>query len=371
MKPIREAQLTLVDLLDRVLEKGVVIQADLIVSVAGIPLIGVNLRAAIAGMETMVKYGIMRDWDEAIRAREGGRKQGQVPALDPGEEILISMLGSKHCTRGIYTTWSPGRVFLTNKRLILYNKAFQETVFETPIEQIDCIALGNRENSIGIVREEIQMGLGTGEMVRLRVEDAQGLIEDVKSRSRHMGHTLGTEVIGRIMPGELSFLGDGEELICEGKMWHLARPQGSPGLMEQLWRPGTLYITTKRLIWVSALEDRRCLEMESSRIRGVTLEQRRPSKISKERLVLDMIYLDGNGKEVASFAGADDQIPQWHRILEMVSEGGLPEASGQEMESCPACGRRNFTERLLSQGCTFCGWLSPRAARMGARPQEA
>ena len=51
MTPKREPQPTLVDLLDRVLEKGLVIQADLIVSVAGIPLIGVNLRAALAGME--------------------------------------------------------------------------------------------------------------------------------------------------------------------------------------------------------------------------------------------------------------------------------------------------------------------------------
>ena len=371
MKPIRETQVTLVDLLDRVLEKGVVIQADLIVSVAGIPLIGVNLRAAIAGMETMVKYGIMRDWDEAIRAQEGRRKQTQAPALEPGEEILVSMLGSKHCTRGIYATWSPGRVFLTDRRLILYKKAFQETVFETPIEQIDRVALGNGENSMGIVREEVHMGLGTGELVRLRVEDAQGLIEGVRSRSRHMGHTLGTEIIGPIMPGESCFLDDGEELICEGKMWHLARPRGSPGLIEQLWRPGTLYLTTKRLVWVSALEAERCLEMESARISGVTLERRRPSNISRERLVLDMIYLDGDGKEVASFAGADDQVPQWHRMLEMVSQGELPEASGREMESCPACGRRSYTERLLGQGCAFCGWVSPRAESKEARPQEA
>ena len=371
MKPVRETQLTLVDLLDRVLEKGVVIQADLIVSVAGIPLIGVNLRAAIAGMETMVKYGIMRDWDESIRAREGAGKQTRAPALAPGEEILVSMLGSKHCNRGIYATWSPGRVFLTDRRLILYKKAFSETVFETPIEQIDCIALGNGENSMGIAREEMHMGLGTGELARLRVEDAQGLIEAVRSRSRHMGHTLGTEVIGPIMPGDLSFLDDGEELVCEGKMWHLARPHGSPGLIEQLWRPGTLYLTVKRLVWVSALEAQRCLEVELARISGVTMERRRPSSISCERLVLDMVYLDGNGKEVASFAGADEQVQQWHRMLEMVSKGELPEASGREMESCPACGRRSSTERLLGQGCASCGWTSPRAQSKEALSQEA
>jgi len=68
MEPTRDSHATLVDLLDRVLNKGVVIQADLIISVAGIPLLGVNLRAALAGMETMLAYGMMADWDASIRA---------------------------------------------------------------------------------------------------------------------------------------------------------------------------------------------------------------------------------------------------------------------------------------------------------------
>lgn len=70
MEPTRDDHVTLVDLLDRVLDKGLVIQADIIISVAGIPLIGVNLRAALAGMETMLKYGVMQAWDERTRAWE-------------------------------------------------------------------------------------------------------------------------------------------------------------------------------------------------------------------------------------------------------------------------------------------------------------
>lgn len=69
MEPTRDRKITLVDVLERVLEKGVVINADIIVTVAGVPLLGVNLRAALAGMETMLKYGMMKDWDEAIRAQ--------------------------------------------------------------------------------------------------------------------------------------------------------------------------------------------------------------------------------------------------------------------------------------------------------------
>lgn len=63
MKPISGKRATLSDLLDRVLDKGIIINADIVISLANVPLIGVNLRAAIAGMETMVKYGMMRDYD--------------------------------------------------------------------------------------------------------------------------------------------------------------------------------------------------------------------------------------------------------------------------------------------------------------------
>ncbi len=63
MEPTHCRRATLSDLLDRVLDKGIILDADLVISLADVPLIGVNLRAAVAGMETMVKYGLMRDYD--------------------------------------------------------------------------------------------------------------------------------------------------------------------------------------------------------------------------------------------------------------------------------------------------------------------
>jgi hypothetical protein len=68
MGPTRDAHTTLVDLLDRILDKGLIVDADMIILVAGIPLIGIKLKAAIAGMETMLQYGIWEDWDVAQRA---------------------------------------------------------------------------------------------------------------------------------------------------------------------------------------------------------------------------------------------------------------------------------------------------------------
>ncbi|MBI3974684.1 MAG: gas vesicle protein [Chloroflexi bacterium] len=50
---------TLVDVLDRVLDRGLVVQADVIICLAGVPLVGLNLRAVVAGIETMLDYGLM------------------------------------------------------------------------------------------------------------------------------------------------------------------------------------------------------------------------------------------------------------------------------------------------------------------------
>ena len=101
MEPTRDAHATLVDLLDRVLEKGLVLNADLLINVAGIPLLGVNLRACLAGIETMLKYGIWQDWDEAQRAiatRERQQIRVEEPPNAPGlepERYVLSLPDSK------------------------------------------------------------------------------------------------------------------------------------------------------------------------------------------------------------------------------------------------------------------------------------
>ncbi len=91
MEPVRNTNATLVDLLDRILDKGLVIYADVIVSMAGIPLIGINLRAAVAGMETMLKYGVMVDWDEKARAWEKDNrreKKSEVSSIGSRKVVL-------------------------------------------------------------------------------------------------------------------------------------------------------------------------------------------------------------------------------------------------------------------------------------------
>lgn len=87
MNPTRDTQATLVDLLDRVLDKGLILDADLIIHVAGIPLLGIKLRAALAGMETMLKYGIWQDWEEAQRAIATEEQRQKKMAMAPEDEV--------------------------------------------------------------------------------------------------------------------------------------------------------------------------------------------------------------------------------------------------------------------------------------------
>ena len=68
---------TLADLLDRVLDRGLFLKADIVISLAGIPFIGATLSVAVAGMETMVKYGALTDWDREIRGQ--ARNTGIAP----------------------------------------------------------------------------------------------------------------------------------------------------------------------------------------------------------------------------------------------------------------------------------------------------
>ncbi|MEK6876777.1 MAG: gas vesicle protein GvpJ [Nanoarchaeota archaeon] len=61
----------IVELIDRALNKGVILNADLIVTVADVPLLAANLKLALASVETMLKYGIMNDWLTAVPLDKG------------------------------------------------------------------------------------------------------------------------------------------------------------------------------------------------------------------------------------------------------------------------------------------------------------
>jgi hypothetical protein len=65
MEPTRTDHHAVVELLDVLLDEGVIIQADIVVTVADVPLVGISLRAAIAGMAKMSEYGVDTSWSGA------------------------------------------------------------------------------------------------------------------------------------------------------------------------------------------------------------------------------------------------------------------------------------------------------------------
>lgn len=65
--------------IDRVLDKGLVINADIVVSVSGTELLGIKIRAALASFETAAQYGLQFPagtnmqtdaWKEAVVGKE-------------------------------------------------------------------------------------------------------------------------------------------------------------------------------------------------------------------------------------------------------------------------------------------------------------
>ena len=76
MKPTKPSEGAAVDLLDVLLRDGVVLSADVVVTVADVPLVGIKLRAAIAGMATMTDHGMLTDLDRRKR-RQIDRRHGR------------------------------------------------------------------------------------------------------------------------------------------------------------------------------------------------------------------------------------------------------------------------------------------------------
>ena len=64
LRDMGRRDLSLVDLLDRILEKGVVINGDITVSVGSVELLSVKVNLVIASLETAKRYGLKLPWEQ-------------------------------------------------------------------------------------------------------------------------------------------------------------------------------------------------------------------------------------------------------------------------------------------------------------------
>lgn len=98
LEPMKDRGGTLADVVDAVLDKGLVINADIMVSLAGVELLGIKVRAALASFETAARYGLefpsgtnleTAAWREAALEKArcpgcGEKFAGRVELLDSG-----------------------------------------------------------------------------------------------------------------------------------------------------------------------------------------------------------------------------------------------------------------------------------------------
>ena len=85
---------TLVHVVETLLDKGLVLNADILISVAGVELLGIRIRAAIASFETAARYGLefpagtdhtTRAW---LRAAADSETCPQCGKRSPVDELL-------------------------------------------------------------------------------------------------------------------------------------------------------------------------------------------------------------------------------------------------------------------------------------------
>jgi len=354
VEPVRDTQATLVDLLDRILDKGLVIYADVVVSVAGVPLIGVNLRAALAGMETMLKYGVMVDWDEKSRAWERGHRRKKEISLIEGEEIILKIFGSHLYSEGIYTAWRSGQLYLTDKRLLLYQKDFDEILFQTPLEKIRGMVIKKENHFTKEQVDVLYVLLQGGQVAQLMTVDIYRLKEAIEKTMKVEGLTIEENpVLPEFDRRVLKFVRGEEKVTHQSEMWCQPLIQTSGGILNDVWNPGHLYLNDQKLCWQHHFNERTTVEIPLDKLTQVKIQIRDLGAVLKKKKLLVVSY---NGKDIC-FSGEEEKICQWEKTLNKIMS---KQSTQVEMGTCPQCGEKAPTDELLEKGCTKCGWVSPK-----------
>ncbi|MBE3110303.1 MAG: gas vesicle protein, partial [Acidobacteria bacterium] len=310
------------DLLDRLLTKGIVLDLDLVIGVAGIPLIGVSLRAAIAAIETMIECGLLQTWDEKTREYAERELQRRKLAYEPGEAPLLEMFGSHWYSDGVYRAWRPGRLFLTDRRLILYRRMPPEILFEVSLARLRGLAVAESVHFNGRRAPLLHLVLDSGEEASLYAEDVAGLEAALGDRLEALGVAFDRMMEPCPRDREVARVAPDARVLAEGTMWHQAT--GTTGL-SAAWQPGRLYLTDEGLLWWSESRRLLALRVPVSDIVSVGVEPRDLGPLLGAKSVLGVRYRLDSHHETVLFAGKN--LDEWRRAVRRVvvdQEGDLP-----------------------------------------------
>jgi len=251
MEPTRNPDVTLSDLITVLLDKGTYLNIDLIISVADIPLIGVNLRATIAGMETMLEYGMMRDWDEKTRAWVRKSVARHFP-LREGEEIVAKMAGGHH-HEDFYKTWRPGGLYLTNQRLVVFRRDPKEILWQTELARITALRLYDART------------IGSETRTRLLVDTSDGFTTMLSaSAPERMRDLIAHQRPLVQLPQDVEH--EDTENTLTSHAWYQERRAGGT-----LWRGGTIKADHDRLVWKAPADARPAVNLQWRDITDIEL----------------------------------------------------------------------------------------------------
>ena len=271
LEPTRDPGVTLPDLLEVLLNRGVILHLDLIVAVADIPLIGISLRAAIAGIETMLEYGMMRQWDDQTRAWVQRSISRSVPFAE-GEELIARMVGGQQLP-GIYSAWRPATVYLTDRRLFLFRREPREMLWEAPLDRIRVVESESERSVGGEDRLRLRVVLDNGSEVRLSAAEPERLLTLLREQTERRGISL-----SRTQPP----LRTGSDILREGQVWYHEPRAGG-----HVWRGGVAQLQRPTgLTWKSPLDARAAVVLGAWEIRGLRLEGGR-TPVGSEILMIE------------------------------------------------------------------------------------
>ncbi len=274
MEPTRDPNATLPDLLEVLLNKGVHLNLDLIISVADIPLIGVNLRATIAGIETMLEYGMMRQWDDQTRAWVQ-KSLAKHLAMGPDEEVIAAMAAS-HYQAGFHRTWRPGRAYVTTERLLIHRRDPAETLWEAPLTAIESIEPFEDASIGGEARTRLLVRTEGGSEATLSAADPQrlaSLVQESIGAPRSSTSLPPDQAAAPRMSGHVWYL----ETLANSTTWRGGRAtlgaDSASGMTELTWR--------------SPMDSRASVRLDPADVLSVALERRSNPTDESEILVVE------------------------------------------------------------------------------------
>jgi hypothetical protein len=297
LEPTRDLRATLPDLLDALLDKGVYLDLDLIITVADIPLIGVNLRAMIAGMETMLEHGMMRAWDEQTREWVRRSLARRVP-LDDDEDVVARMAGGHRQEEP--AVWRPGTVYLTTRRIMVWRNDPRELLWQARLDEITGAALKTEQSIGGEDRSRLTVttAAGTTVLSAAAPERLEALLQEQVAEAKGSG------------------TGERPAPLLEGPLWYLEGLAGG-----SVWRGGSGVLDSAgNLTWKGVRDSRPALRLTPGQILSVDVVPGR-TPLGRESIVVD----DGT----RAVRLATDDTARWATALtEVASRRTLPRTGG-------------------------------------------